>query len=393
MVQDAVLFTDDSGFFSPSTRLFVNAPRHLQSHQRIRKPVFRNSYRSSALATNQLMPAFTLTGLFVSIVLAIITSWVSAAVQNIISAVNQQLFGLIKSAQMSGVLFTGVSGGPNTTNSSQNNLALGSAGSISFTLSPPTEPITSTIQNRSSEQCNSLTIPKLDTTESMTGVPSTPVLRPQTGDVSVPLLSLDTAATPVLMPQTGGESVPLLSLDTAQNNTTLITSSPYAQNEGLTFPKGTSLWQPKAGTTASSSGPTQTSTSLITASPFTQNEGVTIPSGTPLWQVSPSTVTTQQASTPGLWTPSTTSSSETSSGESLSMRPMGAPLPAQNLVTSSPYCTNENITIPAGTPMWQSSGAAAPNATGETSLITSSPYCINESVTFPQGTSMWQPRS
>lgn len=339
------------------------------------------------------MPAFTLTGLFVSIVLAIITSWVSAIVQITIGAVNQQLFGLIKSAQMSGVLFTGVSGGPNTTNSSQTNLTLGSAGSISFTLSPPTEPASSTMQNCSSEQCNSLTIPKLDTTESMIGGASTPVLRPQTGDVSVPLLSLDTAATPVLTPQTGGESVPLLSLDTAQNNTTLITSSPYAQNERLTFPKGTSLWQPKAGTTAPSSRSTQTSTSLITASPFNQNEGITIPSGTPLWQASTSTATTQQASAPGLWTPSTTSSSETNSDASLSMRPMGAPLPVQNLITSSPYCTNENVTIPAGTSLWQSSGATASNATGKTSLITVSPYCTNEGVTFPVGTSMWQPTS
>lgn len=232
------------------------------------------------------MPAFTLTGLFVSIVLAIITSWVFAAVQTIIGAVNQQLFGLIKSAQMLGVSFTGVSGSPNTTNSPQNNLALESAGSISFTLSSPTEPASSTMQNCSSEQCNRLTVSKMDTTGSIIGGASTPILKPHTGGVSVPLLSLDTAATPALTPQTGGDSVPMLSLDTAQNNTPLITSSPYAQNEGLTFLKGTSLWQPKAGATALSSRSTQISTSLITVSSFTQNEGTTIPSGTPLWQAS-----------------------------------------------------------------------------------------------------------
>jgi hypothetical protein len=66
----------------------------------------------------------------------------------------------------------------------------------------------------------------------------------------------------------------------------IITASPYAQNEGVTFISGTSFWTSSANTSASAT--TQSSppaeTSLITSSPYSQNEGVTFPLGTQMWQ-------------------------------------------------------------------------------------------------------------
>jgi hypothetical protein len=72
---------------------------------------------------------------------------------------------------------------------------------------------------------------------------------------------------------------------------------------------------------------------------------------------------------------------------------MGAPLPAANLITSSPFSQNEGLVIPAGTSLWQPSTSAATkahNSTGNTSLITASPYDSNEGLTFPKGTPFWQ---
>jgi hypothetical protein len=75
---------------------------------------------------------------------------------------------------------------------------------------------------------------------------------------------------------------------------------------------------------------------------------------------------------------------------------MTAPLPASNLITQSPFCSNEGFKIPAGTSIWQPGSAAAfktPASTARPSLITSSPYDCNETVTFPKGTLLWQPKA
>jgi hypothetical protein len=63
----------------------------------------------------------------------------------------------------------------------------------------------------------------------------------------------------------------------------LITSGPFAQNEGLVIPAGTSLWQPS--TTAATKAHNSTGTpSIITVSPYDASEGLTFPEGTPFWQ-------------------------------------------------------------------------------------------------------------
>jgi hypothetical protein len=200
-----------------------------------------------------------------------------------------------------------------------------------------------------------------------------------------------TASTPVLKAQTGVDSIPPLSLDDVSTDTSLITSSPFTTNEGLTFAQSTSLWQ--SPTSATSTRSSQVSTSLVTSSPFDTNEGLKIALGTSLWQPAGPSTAQQHASAPGVWAPATSASSHTSSGASLSMRPMGAPLPAANLITSSPFSQNEGLVIPAGTSLWQPSTSAATkahNSTGNTSLITASPYDSNEGLTFPKGTPFWQ---
>jgi hypothetical protein len=76
---------------------------------------------------------------------------------------------------------------------------------------------------------------------------------------------------------------PMTALCPASN---IITASPYAQNEGVTFTSGTSFWTSNANTSASAT--TQSSppakTSMINSSPYSQNEGVTFPLGTQMWQ-------------------------------------------------------------------------------------------------------------
>lgn len=221
-----------------------------------------------------------------------------------------------------------------------------------------------------------LTVPATDTTESL--IESTP--------------------TPILKGRSGGDSVPPLNLDVDGKDTRetpLITASPYAQNEGLTFPRGTCLWQPQASTKIAPLRPTQ-APAIITESSFDTNENLKIPSGTSLWQPSSSTATKQQTSAPGIWNPSTATSSKINSGASLSMRRMKAPLPASNLITQSPYDANEDLWIPSGTPLWQPNAAAATkaqNTTGKVSLITQSPYALNDTVSFSKGTLLWQPKA
>lgn len=205
--------------------------------------------------------------------------------------------------------------------------------------------------------------------------------------------------TPVIKAQTGGSDVPALSLDnetatSPESQTGSITSSSYAQNESKSFAKGTSMWQPSASG-ASKEAFLKPSPSLITSSPFAQSEGRTFSSGTSLWQ-SKSTSASQQASV-GLWSPANASSTskKDSSTSSPGMRPMSAPLPAQNLITASPFVSNEGVKFSPSDLLWQSgaSGSSAQSSPGKPSLITASPYASNEGVTFSKGTSLWQPKN
>jgi hypothetical protein len=75
---------------------------------------------------------------------------------------------------------------------------------------------------------------------------------------------------------------------------------------------------------------------------------------------------------------------------------MTAPLPASNLITASPYFSNEGFKIPAGTSMWQPASAALSDvqrSTGRVSLITASPFKSDEIVSFLKGTPLWQPNA
>ncbi|GAB7331922.1 hypothetical protein MBLNU13_g03846t1 [Cladosporium sp. NU13] len=203
-------------------------------------------------------------------------------------------------------------------------------------------------------------------------------------------------STPVLKAQSGENLVPALNLDNVNLDTALITASPYAQNEGLTFSKGTSLWQPQAGVQPSLQKQTQGPPAIISESSFDRNEGLKFTPGTSLWQPTSFSTIQQQASAPSLWAPSNAGEWKTTSSAPFSMRSMTAPLPASNLITQPPFCSNEGIKIPAGTSMWRPGSTAAfktPASTGKPSLITSSSYGLNEIVTFPKGTLLWQPKA
>jgi hypothetical protein len=67
-----------------------------------------------------------------------------------------------------------------------------------------------------------------------------------------------------------------------ETTSSLITSSAYSQNEGLTFAPGTQMWQSTPSLT-SSHVPVQSHTTLVVSSPYAQNEGVTFPAGTAFW--------------------------------------------------------------------------------------------------------------
>jgi len=174
-------------------------------------------------------------------------------------------------------------------------------------------------------------------------------------------------------------------------SSSLITSSPFTQNEGMTFLPGTQMWQSSSSQTSSQT-PSQSHTSLITASPYAQNEGVTFSAGTAFWQ--PLTTPTAAAAATN---PHAQACSVASSALS-SIRPMSAPLPASNVITVSPYARNEGVTFSSGTSFWSSSANTLAFATnrssssGETSLVTSSPYAQNEGMVFPAGTQMYQPK-
>jgi hypothetical protein len=173
---------------------------------------------------------------------------------------------LNKSAKMDRFTTASVSGGSPLGASGTNTTPLGSTGPISFTLTSPYVSAVSTNNIGNNGSGNSLTVPHTDTAEVM----------------------IATASTPVLKAQTGGDSIPPLSLDTVHDSTSLVTSSPFTTNEGLTFAHGTTLWQAPAGATSSRSS--QVPTSLITSSLFDTNEGLKIAPGTSLWQAAgPST--------------------------------------------------------------------------------------------------------
>lgn len=321
------------------------------------------------------MAAFTLTGLFVSIALAFVTSVVVAPAVNIIlNTASQKLFASIKSAKMSTPSLAVPSGVAFSGSSTQQNILLDTVNSTTFVLTTPAEPANSTANTCSNAMPTLLMVPQIDTTESPIGSPSTPVLKGQSAE----------------------NSVPALNLDNVHMNTPLITASPYAQNEGLTFSKGTSLWQPQAGAKPALQASFQGAPAIISESSFARNEGLKFAAGISMWQPTSSATARQQASPPSLWTPANAGEWKTKSSATLSMRPMTAPLPASNLITQSPFCFNEGLKIPAGTSMWQPGSAAAfktPTSTGRPSLITSSPYDCNETVTFPKGTLLWQPKA
>jgi len=311
------------------------------------------------------MAAFTLTGLSVCVALAFVTSVVVPAAFNILVITR---FASIKGANISAPSLPGPSGV-----STQQNDLIAAANSITFIVTAPAEPA-STANTCNNNTFNRLMVPQIDTTDSRVRQPSTPVLGGQYGVAPIPPLNLDAV----------------------HRASTLITSSPYAQNEGLTFSTGTSFWQPYAGAPSASTTATRGSPAIITESSFAQNEGLTFPPGTSLWQPSSSTptITRPQASPPSLWTPANASFLQTKSSAPQSMRSMGAPLPVSNLITQSPFASNEGLKIPTGTPMWQPGSAAGfKPSSAKPSLVTSSPYAFNETVTFPKGTRLWQPKT
>ena len=310
------------------------------------------------------MAGFTLTGLFVTIALAFVTSALAAAVETTINIANQQL------ANMSAPSLAGPSGVSSPGSSTQQNILLDAANSITFVLTPPAEPANSTGNTCSNATSTGLKVPLFDTNEFPIRSPSTPFLKAKSGGISMPAFNLDNV----------------------HKDSPLITSSPYAQNEGLTFSKGTSLWQPQAGVESASYRSTQASPSIISESSFARNEGLRFSPGTSLWQPTSSTPTQHRASAPSLWSPANAGEWKTEHSASLSMRPMAAPLPASNLITQSPFCSNEGFRIPAGTSMWQPGSASAiksQGSTGKPSLVTSSPYVLNETVRFPKGALLW----
>jgi hypothetical protein len=225
-----------------------------------------------------------------------------------------------------------------TSNTSSNlqdlsqNISLGSAGPISLVLStPPQAPASSP-------------------------VPSTTNGTAQTGlTIPVVLQSPTPPHTPELKGMTNVSPMPALDLDQSSasgSNTTLITTSPYTQNESVTFPVGTAFWQPSTAptTAAAASNPNAPACNVVINAPTSQ-------------------------------------------------RPMTAPLPASNIIAASPYAQNEGVTFSAQTSLWTSSSAntsanaaiQSPTSAG-TSIIMSSPYTQNEGVTFPPGTQMGQPQ-
>jgi hypothetical protein len=220
---------------------------------------------------------------------------------------------------------------PNLQGLSQN-ISLGSAGPISLVLSTPAQAPSSNL------------------------VPSTTNSTAQTG-LTAPVVPMSPTPphTPEIKGMTNASPMPALDLDqssTSGSNTTLITTSPYTQNESVTFAVGTAFWQPSTAPTAAAaaSNPNAPACNVASSAPTSQ-------------------------------------------------RPMTAPLPASNIIAASPYAQNEGVTFSAQTSLWTSSSASTsapaasqtPTSPG-TSIIMASPYTQNEGVTFPPGTQMGQPQ-
>ena len=247
-------------------------------------------------------------------------------------------------------------------------ISLGSAGPVSLVLSTPTQaPASSPVSSTTAQ--SGLTVPSAPQSPTP---PQTPELKAMTKVTAVPALDLDQAST-------------------SSSNTTLITTSPYTQNESVNFPSGTAFWQSTSSQASSQTPPSRTS--LITASPYAQNEGVTFTAGTAFWQPSTTPSAAAAASNPNTPACNVTSSAPTS------QRPMSSPLPASNIIAASPYAQNEGVAFSSQTSFWTSSNAntsafaanLSSNSAG-TSMITSSPYTQNEGVTIAPGTPMWQPK-
>jgi hypothetical protein len=127
------------------------------------------------------------------------------------------------------------------------------------------------------------------------------LMAPQFDSTETPIKS---PATPVLKAQSAESLASTLNLDNVHKETSLITTSPYAQNEGLMFSKGTSLWQPQAGAKSGLQTISQGPPAIISKSCFDRNEGLKFAPCTLLWQPTNSIAATkQQASSPSLWTP------------------------------------------------------------------------------------------
>lgn len=248
------------------------------------------------------------------------------------------------------------------------NVALGSAGSTTFVLTPAIESIGSTSNAQNAQSTGNLTIPSTNTAEFVATMPPTPVLEPQTDGEEVLALALDSAGsttflltpadepagpssnvhntqstdnltvpsmdtselvatlspTPVLKPQTGGEEVPPLSLDNEQK----ASSSADAKQDNSTVPSRRIL----------------PVSNLVLQSPFAANEHLKFSSDTPMWG---GTSRVSSSSAPSLWAPaSDTSSDDVSSGESNSDdsdESFSKVLLISDLSTQGPSLANENL--------------------------------------------------
>jgi hypothetical protein len=137
----------------------------------------------------------------------------------------------------------------------------------------------------------------MDALQSVTGIPPTSVLQPQTGSASISPLDLDCGPNnPVLQGKTGRASTPTLELGDSNTTTSVVTSSLDSQNETLQFPKGTSLWRIpniRANNTPSKS-------TLITS---TTNKSLTVTPGIHLWFPTPSITTSKLRIVTATYTP------------------------------------------------------------------------------------------
>lgn len=246
------------------------------------------------------------------------------------------------------------------------NVALGSAGSTAFVLTPAIESTGSTSNAQNAQSIENLTIPSTNTAEFVATMPPTPVLKPQTDGEEILALdsagsttfvltltdesagsnsnvhntqsidnlavpSMDTselvatlAPTPVLKPQTGGEEVPSLSLENEQ--------------------KASSSADTEQGNGTAPSRRVLPVSNLVFQSPFAANEHLKFSSDTPMWG---GTSRVSSSSAPSLWGPaSDTSSDDIRSDESnsdVSDESFSKVLFISDLSIQGPSLANENL--------------------------------------------------